>query len=408
MSTPVNKPLKIILGITGGIAAYKIPMLLRLFKKTEADVQVIMTPSAERFVTAETLSVLSEKQVLSDFFDPATGMWNNHVDLGLWADAIFIAPATATTIGKMVHGIADNLLLATYLSARCPVVIAPAMDLDMYAHDSVTENLRVLESRGVYIIPAEDGPLASGLSGPGRLPEPEALYAEFMKIMNPELPLKGKQVLVSAGPTHEPIDPVRFIGNHSSGKMGYALAEAFSKAGASVTLISGPVVLQTPKNVERVNVQTAEEMRNACMTRSKIADIIVMAAAVADYKVVNRADEKIKKTENLTLDLVKNPDILHELGETKIAGQTLIGFALETNNAVAYAKEKIIRKNLDFIVLNSLSDQGSGFGHDTNKVSLFDKHGAERAYPLLSKQAVAEQIVKQAAHYHFSGNFADI
>lgn len=396
------------MGVTGGIAAYKIPMLIRLFKKNGCEVQVIMTPSAERFVTPETLSVLSERQVLCDFFDSSTGMWNNHVDLGLWADALFIAPATATTIGKMVHGIADNLLLATYLSARCPVIIAPAMDLDMYAHDSVTENFQVLETRGVHIIPAEDGPLASGLSGPGRLPEPEALYSEFMKIMNPELPLKGKQVMVSAGPTYEPIDPVRFIGNHSSGKMGYALAEAFQKAGAAVTLVSGPASLQTPKNVERLNVQTAEEMRHTCLLHAQNMDIIVMAAAVADYRVANRADEKIKKEENLTLNLVKNPDILQELGQAKTNRQTLIGFALETNNAESYAKEKISRKNLDFIVLNSLADEGAGFGHNTNKVYLFDKMDQEKKYPLMSKQDVADIIVKQTISYHFSGNFADI
>lgn len=396
------------MGITGGIAAYKIPMLIRLFKKNGCEVQVLMTPSSERFVTPETLSVLSERQVLCDFFDSSTGMWNNHVDLGLWADALFIAPATATTIGKMVHGIADNLLLATYLSARCPVIIAPAMDLDMYAHDSVTENLQVLETRGVHIIPAEDGPLASGLSGPGRLPEPETLHSEFMKIMNPELPLKGKQVMISAGPTYEPIDPVRFIGNHSSGKMGYALADAFQKAGAAVTLVSGPVTLQTPKNVERVNVQTAEDMRQACLLHAQNMDIIVMAAAVADYRVANRVDEKIKKEENLTLNLVKNPDILQELGQAKTNRQTLIGFALETNNAESYAKEKISRKNLDFIVLNSLADEGAGFGHNTNKVSLFDKMGQEKKYPLMSKQDVADIIVKQTISYHFSGNFADI
>ncbi|MBM3921132.1 MAG: bifunctional phosphopantothenoylcysteine decarboxylase/phosphopantothenate--cysteine ligase CoaBC [Sphingomonadales bacterium] len=408
MPTPVNKPLKIILGVTGGIAAYKIPMLLRLLKKADADVQVIMTPSAERFVTPETLSVLSEKQVLCDFFDPATGMWNNHVDLGLWADAILIAPATATTIGKMVHGIADNLLLATHLSARCPVIIAPAMDLDMYAHESVTENLKTLESRGVHIIPAEDGPLASGLSGPGRLPEPETLFAEFMKIMNPELPLKGKNIMVSAGPTFEPIDPVRFIGNHSSGKMGYAIADAFAKKGANVTLVSGPVSLQTPKNVSRIDVQTAEEMREACLKESTNVDIIVMAAAVADYKVETRAQLKIKKEEDLTLSLVKNPDILQELGKAKTSSQTLIGFALETNNGYDYAKDKVVRKNLDFIVLNSLADEGAGFGHDTNKVYLFDKTGSEKAYPLMSKKMVADIIVKQAISYHFSGNFADI
>jgi phosphopantothenoylcysteine decarboxylase/phosphopantothenate--cysteine ligase len=408
MPTPVNKPLKIILGVTGGIAAYKIPMLIRLFKKNGCEVQVIMTPSSERFVTPETLSVLSERQVLCDFFDPSTGMWNNHVDWGLWADALFIAPATATTIGKMVQGIADNLMLATYLSARCPVIVAPAMDLDMYAHGSVTENLQVLETRGVHIIPADDGPLASGLTGPGRLPEPESLYAEFMKIMDPELPLKGKQVMVSAGPTYEPIDPVRFIGNHSSGKMGYALAEAFQKAGAAVTLVSGPVALQTPKNVERVNVQTAEEMREACLRHAQNMDIIVMAAAVADYRVANRVEEKIKKEENLTLNLVKNPDILQELGGAKTNRQILIGFALETNNAESYAKEKISSKNLDFIVLNSLADEGAGFGHNTNKVSLFDKLGSEKNYPLMSKKDVADIIVKQTISYHFSGNFADI
>ena len=408
MPTPVNKPLKIILGVTGGIAAYKIPLLLRLFKKSGADVQVIMTPSAGRFVTAETLSVLSEKKVLSEFFDPAEGTWNNHVELGLWADAFFIAPATATTIGKMVHGIADNLLLATYLSARCPVIIAPAMDLDMYAHDSVTENLHTLECRGVHIIPAEDGPLASGLAGPGRLPEPETLFAEFLKIMNPELPLKGKHVLVTAGPTYEPIDPVRFIGNHSSGKMGYAIAEAFKKAGASVTLISGPVSLKTPQNVNRIDVITAEQMREVCLNERDKADIIVMAAAVADFKVENQSELKIKKADPLNLSLIKNPDILQELGKSKRANQTLIGFALESHDGLEYAKEKITGKNLDFIVLNSLADEGAGFGHDTNKVSLIDKAKNVREYPLLSKKAVADIVVKQAIQYHFSGIFADI
>jgi phosphopantothenoylcysteine decarboxylase/phosphopantothenate--cysteine ligase len=408
MPTPVNKPLKIILGVTGGIAAYKIPLLIRLFKKSGAEVQVIMTPAAGRFVTAETLSVLSEKKVLSEFFDPAEGTWNNHVDLGLWADAIFIAPATATTIAKMVYGIADNLLLATYLSARCPVIIAPAMDLDMYAHDSVTDNLHTLESRGVHIIPAEDGPLASGLSGPGRLPEPETLFAEFQKILNPELPLKGKHVLVTAGPTYEPIDPVRFIGNHSSGKMGYAIAEAFKKAGASVTLVSGPVSLKTPNEVHRIDVITAEEMREACLKEREKADIIVMSAAVADFKIENQASSKIKKNDHLTLNLVKNPDILQELGKAKHMGQTLIGFALESTDGYNYAKEKISTKNLDFIVLNTLADKGAGFGHDTNKVSLIDKAENLKAYPLLSKKAVADIIVKQAIQYHFSGIFADI
>lgn len=406
MPTPVNKPLNIILGVTGGIAAYKIPLLLRLLKKDGANVQVIMTPSSERFVTAETLSVLSERQVLSDFFNQGSGMWNNHVDLGIWADVIFIAPATATTIGKMAHGIADNLLLATYLSARCPVIIAPAMDLDMYAHDSVNDNLATLSSRGVYVIPADDGPLASGLSGPGRLPEPEALYSAFMKIMNPSLPLKDKKVLITAGPTHEPIDPVRFIGNRSSGKMGFALAESFHNAGAEVTLIAGPVSLKAKEGIHRIDIETAEQMRIACMDNAKTADIIVMAAAVADYGIANPAHQKIKKEDNMHLELTKNADILKELGATKKEGQTLVGFALETTNAKNYAIDKVNNKNLDFIVLNTLEDEGAGFGLDTNKVYLIDKMANEKEYPLLTKKAVADIVAEQTINYHFSGTFA--
>ncbi|MFN5217591.1 MAG: bifunctional phosphopantothenoylcysteine decarboxylase/phosphopantothenate--cysteine ligase CoaBC [Sphingomonadales bacterium] len=408
MPTPVNKPLNIILGVTGGIAAYKIPLLLRLFKKAGANVQVIMTPSSERFVTAETLSVLSERQVLTDFFNSASGMWNNHVDLGIWADAVFIAPATATTIGKMVHGIADNLLLATYLSARCPVIIAPAMDLDMYAHDSVNDNLAMLASRGVHIIPADDGPLASGLSGPGRLPEPEALYSAFMEIMSPSMPLKGKKVLITAGPTHEPIDPVRFIGNRSSGKMGFALAESFHKAGAEVILVAGPVSQTATAGIKRIDVETANQMHAACLENANTADIIVMAAAVADYSVVNQAQQKMKKDDNLQLELTKNPDILKELGTSKKAGQTIIGFALETNDSIKYAMEKVNNKNLDFIVLNTLEDEGAGFGHNTNKVYLIDRMGNMKEYPLLTKKAVAEIIVKQSVSFHFSGTFAQI
>lgn len=406
MPTQASKTGKILLGISGGIAAYKMPMLVRLLKKAGLEVKVIMTPSARQFVTAETLAVVSENPVITEFFD-ASGNWNNHVELGLWADLMLIAPATATTLAKMATGIADNALLTTYFSARCPVMVAPAMDLDMYQHETVHQNIKLLEKHGVVVIPAEDGPLASGLSGQGRMPEPETLFDVIIKQLNPVLPLKGKNVMVTAGPTYENLDPVRFIGNYSSGKMGYAIADSFAKQGANVTLISGPVSIEAPKHVHRISVQSAQQMHDACLIAAKNADIVVMAAAVADYRPEITESQKIKKQDMLTLNLVKNPDILNELGAIKPAGQTLIGFALESQNEMQFASEKLQRKNLDAIVLNSLADEGAGFAHDTNKVTIIYKNGDVNALPLMSKTAVASEIVNEAIRLHFSNTFAN-
>ena len=406
MPTQASKTGKILLGISGGIAAYKMPMLVRLLKKAGLEVKVIMTPSARQFVTAETLAVVSENPVITEFFD-ASGNWNNHVELGLWADLMLIAPATATTLAKMATGIADNALLTTYFSARCPVMVAPAMDLDMYQHETVHQNIKLLEKHGVVVIPAEDGPLASGLSGQGRMPEPETLFDVIIKQLNPDLPLKGKNVMVTAGPTFENLDPVRFIGNYSSGKMGYAIADSFAKQGANVTLISGPVGIEAPKHVHRISVQSAQQMHDACLIAAKNADIVVMAAAVADYRPEITESQKIKKQDMLTLNLVKNPDILNELGAIKPAGQTLIGFALESQNEMQFASEKLQRKNLDAIVLNSLADEGAGFAHDTNKVTIIYKNGDVNALPLMSKTAVAAEIVNEAIRLHFSNTFAN-
>ena len=406
MPTQASKTGKILLGISGGIAAYKMPMLVRLLKKAGLEVKVIMTPSARQFVTAETLAVVSENPVITEFFD-ASGNWNNHVELGLWADLMLIVPATATTLAKMATGIADNALLTTYFSARCPVMVAPAMDLDMYQHETVHQNIKLLEKHGVVVIPAEDGPLASGLSGQGRMPEPETLFDVIIKQLNPVLPLKGKNVMVTAGPTYENLDPVRFIGNYSSGKMGYAIADSFAKQGANVTLISGPVSIETPKHVHRISVQSAQQMHDACLIAAKNADIVVMAAAVADYRPEITESQKIKKQDMLTLNLVKNPDILNELGAIKPAGQTLIGFALESQNEMQFASEKLQRKNLDAIVLNSLADEGAGFAHDTNKVTIIYKNGDVNALPLMSKTAVASEIVNEAIRLHFSNTFAN-
>lgn len=406
MPTQASKTGKILLGISGGIAAYKMPMLVRLLKKAGLEVKVIMTPSARQFVTAETLAVVSENPVITEFFD-ASGNWNNHVELGLWADLMLIVPATATTLAKMATGIADNALLTTYFSARCPVMVAPAMDLDMYQHETVHQNIKLLEKHGVVVIPAEDGPLASGLSGQGRMPEPETIFDVIIKQLNPDLPLKGKNVMVTAGPTYENLDPVRFIGNYSSGKMGYAIADSFAKQGANVTLISGPVSIETPKHVHRISVQSAQQMHDACLIAAKNADIVVMAAAVADYRPEITESHKIKKQDMLTLNLVKNPDILNELGAIKPAGQTLIGFALESQNEMQFASEKLQRKNLDAIVLNSLADEGTGFAHDTNKVTIIYKNGDVNALPLMSKTAVAAEIVNEAIRLHFSNTFAN-
>lgn len=393
---PLTANKKVLLGVTGGIAAYKTPHLVRLMKKAGMDVRVLMTPSAHRFVTAETLSTVSENPVYTDFFKGDSGDWNNHVELGLWADVMIIAPATASTLGKMANGISDNLLITTYLSARCPVYVSPAMDLDMYKHPAVSDTISRLKQHGVRVIPAATGPLASGLEGQGRMPEPGEIFAAvFGKNTNGHLLLSGKKVMVSAGPTYENIDPVRFIGNHSSGKMGYAIAEAFEQQGASVTLVSGPVNLTAPAGVNCIRVTSAQNMFDACMEAGKDADIIVMAAAVADYRPIHQAADKIKKTgDQLIIELVKNPDILAELGKRKPPGQLLVGFALETSNEMEHAREKLSRKNLDMVILNSLRDEKAGFGHDTNKVTIISADGQAQHLPLKSKQDVARDIVQ--------------
>ncbi len=387
----------IILGITGGIAAYKSAVLARLLVKAGAEVQVIMTPSAREFITPLTMSTLTGKPVITEFFTANTGQWNSHVDLGLWADAMVIAPATACTIGKMAHGVADNMLVTTYLSAKSKVFVAPAMDLDMMAHPSTTANLELLRSYGNIIIEPECGELASHLVGKGRMAEPEAIVAVLSGYFSQKCDLAGKRVLVTAGPTHERIDPVRFIGNYSSGKMGYAIADAFANRGAEVTLVSGPVGELKPANsaVNVVKVESALEMFEACQTLWPETDIAVMTAAVADYRVENPADRKIKREGSaaLSLKLVENPDIAASLGSTKQSGQLLVGFALETDNEFTHAADKLKRKNLDAIVLNSLRDAGAGFGVDTNKITIISPDGAKHPYPLKPKREVAADVV---------------
>ena len=386
---------RILLGISGGIAAYKCCALVRLMVKAGAHVQVVLTPDAAEFVSPLTLSVLSKNRVLSAF-STQDGQWNNHVDLALQSDLLIIAPATANTLGKMANGLCDNLLLATYLSAKCTVMFAPAMDLDMHEHPSVKQNIKQLISYGNHLIPAESGELASGLVGAGRMAEPETIMQHIFNYFDGDKKLNGKQVLVTAGPTHEAVDPVRFIGNHSTGKMGLAIATAFAAQGAEVILICGPGVqqLNSTSNINRIDVITATEMQQACVQHFKKADITIMAAAVADYKPAQAATQKIKKKgENLIIDLVKNPDILQDLGTKKTAKQLLIGFALETQNELAHAKDKLKRKNLDAIILNSLNDKGAGFGADTNKVTFIFKSKKNKALPLMSKQKVAEELV---------------
>lgn len=391
---------KIILGITGGIAAYKAAILVRMLIRERAEVQVIMTPLAMEFITPLTLSTLSKKPVLTELFNPRTGDWNSHVDLGTWADLMVIAPATANTIGKMVTGIADNLLLTTYLSARCPVMLAPAMDLDMFRHPSTQANLITLSARGVQLIEPATGELASGLEGKGRMEEPEAIikkiHAYFNQKESVKKKLSGKKILITAGPTFEPIDPVRFIGNHSSGKMGYALADAFARAGAEVLLISGPVSMSANHpGIRLVKVQTAAEMFDACTSNFKKMDIAIMAAAVADFTPEHKSPEKIKrKGNNLNLNLVPTPDIAAALGKLKKSGQVLVGFALETQNGIENAQGKLQRKNLDLIVLNSLEDEGAGFGGDTNKITLIDNKNTITGFELKSKTEVAQDILE--------------
>ena len=387
---------KILLGISGGIAAYKTAHLIRLFIKAGAHIQVIMTPASKDFITPLTLSTLSKNQVYSDFFneDDKEAMWNNHVDLALWADLFIIAPATANTMSKMANGNCDNLLIATYLSAKCPVYFAPAMDLDMYKHPSTLSSFSKLKQFGNTIIPAESGELASGLSGEGRMAEPENIVSFLENDLLSKLPLKGKKILITAGPTYEAIDPVRFIGNHSSGKMGYDIAVEAANKGAEVILVSGPSNQVLKDNsIQLIKVVSAQEMYDACHANFENVDVAIAAAAVADYRPKNVASQKIKKQEtNLTIELEKTQDILATLGEKK-RNQFLIGFALETENEIENAIGKIKKKNLDLIVLNSLNDKGAGFGHSTNKVTFIDKNFKELPMDLKSKEAVAQDIV---------------
>ena len=386
----------IVLGITGGIAAYKSASLTRLLVKAGAEVQVIMTPSAREFIAPLTLSTLTGKPVITEFFTANTGEWHSHVDLGLWADAMVVAPATACTIGKMAHGVADNMLVTTYLSAKAPVFVAPAMDLDMMAHPSTTANLNLLRSYGNHIIEPASGELASHLIGKGRMEEPERIVEVLREFFSSKGQFAGKRVLVTAGPTYERIDPVRFIGNFSSGKMGYAIADALADRGAEVVLVSGPVGELKPRNprVEVRKIESALQMLDECEKVWPAADLAVMTAAVADYRVENRADSKIKREGNQApeLRLVENPDIAATLGASKKPGQLLIGFALETDNEAAHAANKLKRKNLDAIVLNSLRDAGAGFGTDTNKITILSADGSVKPYPLKTKREVAADV----------------
>jgi phosphopantothenoylcysteine decarboxylase/phosphopantothenate--cysteine ligase len=384
---------KILLAVTGSIAAYKAPLIVRLLVKEGAEVKVVMTPAAKDFVTPLTLSTVSKNPVISELFSEQS--WSNHVMLGRWADLMLVAPLSCNTLAKMANGFCDNMLLATYLSATCPVLVAPAMDEDMWKHPSTKINLKKLEEAGNTIIPVDNGELASGLVGEGRMAEPENILHFISSHFFLKQDLTGKKVLVTAGPTFEPIDPVRFIGNHSSGKMGIALSEELARRGASVELVLGPTSNGiTQKGIQVHKVETADEMFDACVAAFGHADIAIMSAAVADYKPANKATEKIKKdAQHLNIELVKTKDILKTLGEKKYNGQLLVGFALETNNEKENALQKLKSKNADLIVLNSLNDDGAGFGHDTNKVTIFERGGNEIKYDRKPKQQVAKDIV---------------
>ena len=383
---------KILIAVTGSIAAYKIPMLVRLLVKDGADVKVILTEAAKSFVSPLTLSTLTKQDVLSDL--SAGDTWANHVMLGRWADVMLIAPLSCNTLAKMAAGFCDNLLLAVYLSATCPVIVAPAMDEDMWHHFTTKNNIDILALNGVQIIPVESGELASGLIGEGRMAEIEVIAKWLQHFFLKNSQFKGKKVLVTAGPTYEALDPVRFIGNHSSGKMGLAIANNFLRRGADVTLVMGPNSLKVPDSIKLLNVTSAEEMYNACITAFPDMDIAVMSAAVADYTPVTVVGKKIKKQENnFSLELKRTKDILKQLGLIKKKGQFLVGFALETNNEKQYALKKLSEKNADLIVLNSLNDAGAGFGHDTNKITIFDKNQQEYHFEVKSKEAVAADIV---------------
>ncbi len=387
---------KIVIGITGGIAAYKTAYLVREFIKAGAEVKVLMTQAAKEFITPLTMATLSKNPVLTDFFNPENGDWNSHVDLGLWADAMVIAPATANTLAKMNYGIADNLLLTSYLSAKCPVFFAPAMDLDMYQHPATQKNINDLIARGHICIDADSGELASGLIGKGRMAEPLQIFNTVKDYFYKNQSLKGKKVLITAGPTYESIDPVRFIGNYSSGKMGYALAEECKNRGAEVTIVSGPVSISKPEGVRVIDVKSAAEMLELCLQYFPETDITIMNAAVADYTPAYAADKKIKRTkDDMFIELKPTKDIAAELGKIKKNGQMLIGFALETDDEEKNAAGKLIKKNLDFIVLNSLQDKGAGFGHDTNKISILFKDNNIKKFELKTKQEVAKDILNE-------------
>jgi len=387
---------KIILGITGSIAAYKAAFLTRLLVSKGAEVQVVMTPAGKEFITPLTLATLSRKPVVSEFFSGRDGSWNSHVALGLWADAMLIAPATASTIGKMANGIADNMLVTTYLSCKAPVFVAPAMDLDMFAHPATQQNIDRLRTFGNHIIEPATGELASGLEGKGRMAEPIDIVSVLNNFFTSRGALRGKKALITAGPTYEKIDPVRFIGNYSSGKMGFALAEACAARGADVTLIAGPVAIETHNSaIRRINVESADEMYNAAVEHFTNTDIAVMCAAVADFKPAEASAMKIKREnrEELTLNLVSNKDIAAKLGQMKKPGQLLAGFALETEHDTESAIAKLKRKNLDFIALNSLNDKGACFGFDTNRVTVIDKAGEQYDIALNSKTKIADEII---------------
>lgn len=389
----------IVVGVTGSIAAYKSAQLVRLFVKAGANVQVVMTPAATEFITPLTLSTLSGKPVLWKFFEERTGSWNSHVDLGVWADAFVIAPATAATLGKMTHGIADNLLVTTYLSCRAQVFIAPAMDLDMFAHPSTTLSIQQLAEWGAIVVEPSVGELASHLIGKGRMAEPEEIFEAVADYLQPEYQqtLQGVEFMITSGPTYEKIDPVRFIGNYSTGKMGLALAEVAAERGASVHFISGPVDhLPKGKNIKIVKVESADEMLQECNKIDGAYEVAIFCAAVADYRVATRSEHKIKREEQgaMSLDLIPNPDIAATLGEEKRDEQIHVGFALETNLTRVGVLDKMDRKNFDFIIANSLQDDGAGFGGETNKVTIFDRLGKEEtSLPLMSKREVAEKII---------------
>jgi phosphopantothenoylcysteine decarboxylase / phosphopantothenate---cysteine ligase len=392
---------KILIGVTGSIAAYKTALLVRLLVKEGAEVKVIMTKAATDFITPLTLSTLSKHPVTIDFVNDASGSWNNHVDMALWADLMVIAPASATTMSKLANGLSDNFLVTTYLSAKCPVMVCPAMDLDMYQHPSTKQNIDKLKSFGNIIVDATHGELASGLIGEGRMAEPETILKEINAFFLHSQKLKGKRVLITAGPTLERIDPVRFISNHSSGKMGYAIAEEAHKMGAEVHLVSGPTNLNISKGISKTDVESAEEMYHAVESKVETSDIIIMAAAVADYTPKSVSDQKLKKAEGeLSIELQRTKDILASVGANKKPHQTLVGFAMETQNEEAFAKEKLVKKHLDFIVLNKLNEQGAGFKGDTNKITIIDKHNKTTHFELKPKREVAQDILSYALEFN--------